>query len=176
VLVDELGATVQAIARDAKIQVQFDPARVVRYRQIGYENRRLTREQFRDDTVDAGEVGSGQSVTALYEVELAPGASRAPLATVRVRYRDTASGRIEEIERRVGEAERAAAGAPAWSFRVAAAAAEFAEVLRLSPYASGTDLGEVADYLRPVALERPLDERLQDFLRLVQSASRLPPP
>ncbi|MBI3986580.1 MAG: von Willebrand factor type A domain-containing protein, partial [Lentisphaerae bacterium] len=70
VFVDELSATLNTIASDVKIQVEFNPARVKRYRQLGYENRALTKEQFRDDKVDAGEVGSGQSVTALYELEL----------------------------------------------------------------------------------------------------------
>ncbi len=177
-LVDELAATLHVIARDVKIQVEFDPARVARYRQLGYENRALTREQFRDDTVDAGEVGSGQSVTALYEVELRPGARPGlPLGTVRVRYRDVESGRVVELERRLRDADRQAGRVGAsFDFRLAAGAAEFAELLRLSPYAAGTDFAEVADGLRPLALQRPLDQRLQELVRLVQAAGRLPPP
>ncbi|MEZ6190505.1 MAG: DUF3520 domain-containing protein [Phycisphaerales bacterium] len=70
VFVDNLAATRPTIAFDAKIQVNFDPARVRRYRLIGYENRDIADTDFRNDTIDAGEVGSGQSATALYEVEL----------------------------------------------------------------------------------------------------------
>ena len=70
IFVENLTGTLQLIAKDAKIQVDFNPEVVSRFRLLGYENRRLTHEQFRDDTVDAGEVGSGHQVTALYEVKL----------------------------------------------------------------------------------------------------------
>ncbi len=70
VFVDELTATLQTIAKDAKIQVEFNPAKVRRYRLIGYENRAIADKDFRNDKIDAGEVGSGQSSTALYELEL----------------------------------------------------------------------------------------------------------
>ena len=72
VLVGQLADTLQTVAKDARIQVQFNPARVRRYRLIGYENRDIEDQRFRDDTVDAGEVGSGQCSTALYELELVP--------------------------------------------------------------------------------------------------------
>lgn len=74
VLVSELGATLETVAADAKIQVSFDPALVERFKLIGYENRRLEHEDFEDDTRDAGEVGAGHRVTALYEVSLHGGA------------------------------------------------------------------------------------------------------
>ena len=94
VFLDEFSSTMQTIARDVKIQVEFDEQRVASWRQIGYENRSLTAEQFRDDTVDAGEVGAGHEVVALYEVELAKsadvpsaGAEGEALATVRLRWK-----------------------------------------------------------------------------------------
>jgi Ca-activated chloride channel family protein len=68
VLVTELGATLHTVAKDAKVQVEFNPARVAEYRLLGYENRLLREEDFRNDRVDAGEVGAGHTVTALYEV------------------------------------------------------------------------------------------------------------
>jgi Ca-activated chloride channel family protein len=68
VLVEELGGTLQTIAKDVKIQVEFNPAEVAAYRLIGYENRLLAAEDFADDTKDAGELGAGHSVTALYEI------------------------------------------------------------------------------------------------------------
>jgi hypothetical protein len=92
VFLDEFAGTMQTVARDVKIQVEFDPVRVVKWRQLGYENRSLTHEQFRDDTVDAGEVGAGHEIVALYELELAPEARNATtaseqsLATVRMRW------------------------------------------------------------------------------------------
>ena len=173
--VEELGATLKTIAADVKIQVEFNPRFVKRYRQLGYENRQLRKQDFRDDAVDAGEVGSGQSVTALYELQLAAdGGARAAddhLATVRVRYRRIDNGRVEEIERPV----RLSAIVPGFDaadarFRLAACVAEFAEILRGSPHAAGGDFEDVAAALRPVALELDLDGRVQELLRLVQGA------
>ncbi len=93
VFLDEFAGTMQTVARDVKIQVEFDPVRVVKWRQLGYENRSLTHAQFRDNTVDAGEVGAGHEIVALYELELAPEAREATtaseeqdLATVRLRW------------------------------------------------------------------------------------------
>src|SRR5690606_25129536 len=70
-LVTEASSTLETIARDVKIQVEFNPARVREYRLIGYENRMLAREDFNNDRVDAGDIGSGHTVTALYELTLA---------------------------------------------------------------------------------------------------------
>jgi Ca-activated chloride channel family protein len=68
VLVEEAMSTLFPIAKDVKIQVEFNPARVAEYRLIGYESRRLRREDFNNDRVDAGEIGAGHSVTAIYEI------------------------------------------------------------------------------------------------------------
>jgi len=68
---EQLGATLESVARDVKLQVEFDPVAVRSWRQVGYENRQIADQDFRNDAVDAGEVGSGHQVTALYEVELA---------------------------------------------------------------------------------------------------------
>ncbi len=174
VFVDDLAATLNTVAADVKIQVEFNPARVKVYRQLGYENRKLRQEDFRNDAIDAGEVGSGQAVTALYELSLVPDAPRGPLGTVRVRYRDLATGRIAEVESPLSENQAQprpdVSGA---SFKLAACAAEFAEVLRGSPYAEDGDLAEVAALLRPVALEYALDTRVQELLRLVEKAASL---
>ena len=75
VFCDELPAQVELRARDAKAQVSFDPRNVERFRLIGYDNRRVADDSFRDDSVDGGEVGPGHTVTALYAVRLRPGAS-----------------------------------------------------------------------------------------------------
>jgi Ca-activated chloride channel family protein len=169
VLVDDLAATVNLIARDVKIQVEFNPKRVHQYRQLGYENRLLKKEDFRNDSVDAGEIGSGQSVTALYELAL-DGDPRDPLGVVRVRCRNALTGRIEETEHTIQPpAGTLSIEAMNVRFRLAAAAAEFAEILRGSPYAAGSRFEDVAKLLRPVALELSLDGRIQEFLRLTQT-------
>lgn len=176
VLVDELAATLHVVAADAKIQVEFNRRRVARWRQLGYENRALAREQFRDDAVDAGEVGSGQSVTALYDVQLIGDAAEW-IGVVRIRYRDVETGRVEEVERRITARDFSrdvAAASP--RFRLAAAVAEFAELLRLSPYtfSQGRDFSEVRAVVRTVAMELSLDARVQELAELVRMAASLP--
>jgi Ca-activated chloride channel family protein len=172
VFVDDLAATLNTIAADVKIQVEFNPKRVTKYRQLGYENRQLKKEDFRNDAIDAGEVGSGQSVTALYEVEMKDG--REVVATVRLRYRRTDNNRVEEVERAVTAADLKQDFDKADArFRLAACAAEFSEQLRGSPHATGNDFADVASVLRPVALELPLDLQVQELLRMVQSAGTL---
>jgi len=173
VFVDDLAATLNTIASDVKIQVEFNPKRVRRYRQLGYENRQLAKEDFRNDAVDAGEIGSGQSVTALYEVELS-GRSREPLGTVRVRYRRVDTGAVEEIAHAIRPSDVAKRFVDAEArFKLAMCVAEFAELLRGSPYAAGNDYANVAALLRPAALELDLDQNVQELLRLVQGAGSM---
>lgn len=171
--VDDLSASFQVIARDVKIQVEFDSKRVKAYRQLGYENRRLTREQFRDDTVDAGEVGSGQSATALYEVELAGGGGDA-LGTVRVRWMDVATGQVQELAEGIRAGDRYPDfGAAPSRFRLTAGAAELAGVLRGDPISKATALGDIATVLRPVGMELSLDRQVEDLVKMVTAAMRL---
>ena len=172
IFVDDLAATLNTIAADVKIQVEFNPDAVQRYRQLGYENRQLTKEQFRDDSVDAGEVGSGQAVTALYEIEQGTQSPDDIIATVRVRYERTDTGKVEEIEHVVRAKDVLNDFAKAdTGFRLAATVAEFSEILRGSPYAVGSEYEDVARHLRPVALELDLDPRLQELLQMVEGAS-----
>jgi Ca-activated chloride channel family protein len=178
VFAEEMSATLQTIARDAKIQVAFDPARVRRYRLIGYENRDIADKDFRNDAVDAGEVGSGQSATALYELELRRGdwgAVQGDLGTVYVRYEDLRSEKVEEVSRRLEGAliaRRSVRAAP--RFHLAACAAEFAEILRESEHARGGSLRSVRHVLEEVARELPLDRRVRELLYLVARAQGLP--
>jgi Ca-activated chloride channel family protein len=178
VFVDELTATLQSIAKDAKIQVEFNPQRVRRYRLIGYENRAVADKDFRNDTIDAGEVGSGQSSTALYEVELISGdaaTNAADLGTVFVRYRNADTEKIEEISQRLGAdlvRERSVKEAP--RFYLAACAAEFAELLRDSEHAAGGSLSKLQDVMARVVEQLPLDERAAELLDLVRKAQGLP--
>jgi Ca-activated chloride channel family protein len=150
VFVENLTGTLEAIAKDAKIQVEFDPAKVIRYRLLGYENRDVADADFRNNKVDAGEVGAGHEVTALYELKLKPDA-RDTLATIRVRYLTADHGEAVEIARPVTPADRRNAFAEASPrFQVSAAAAEMAEVLRGSYWARGNTLDKVAAILEPI--------------------------
>ena len=95
IFVENLTGTLQVIAKDGKIQVEFNPDVVSRYRLLGYENRRVDDQDFRNDAVDAGEIGVDHSVTALYELKLKDGAN-GMLSTVRVRYEEPDSGNVVE--------------------------------------------------------------------------------
>jgi Ca-activated chloride channel family protein len=97
VLVTEMGGTLLTIAKDVKIQVEFNPARVLEYRLIGYENRLLAAEDFNDDTKDAGELGAGHAVTALYEVVPASAGTAASSSVDPLRYGGTSESREDEV-------------------------------------------------------------------------------
>ena len=96
IFVEDLTGTLQVIAKDAKVQVDFNPETVNRYRLLGYENRDEADEDFRDNAVDAGEIGAGHSVTALYEQKLREGAEGS-LGTVYMRYEDVGLNEVAEI-------------------------------------------------------------------------------
>ena len=174
VFVEDLAATLNTIATDVKIQVEFNPALVNQYRQLGYENRQLKKEQFRDDTVDAGEVGSGQAVTALYETELKvvdEKRARERIAVVRVRYRRRDTGKVEEVAHDIMPKDVAQSFEDSSArFRLAACVAEFAEQLRSSNHARGSRYPDVATVLRPVSAELNLDKRVAELLRMVSGA------
>ena len=135
--VENLTGTLQYIAQDAKIQVEFDGETVRSYRLLGYENRDVADEDFRNDEVDAGEVGAGHTVTALYEIKINDDVTDDDtLATVRVRYEDPDSGEVSEISQTVtkGDLFTEFIEAPA-RYQLSAVVAEFAELLRQSYWA-----------------------------------------
>ena len=127
----ELTSTLTTIARDTRAQVTFDPDVVSSYRLVGYENRAIADESFRDDTVDAGELGAGHTVTALYEVRLAEGADEdADLGTVTVRHLPAGSDEATEQSVDIGRGDLEGDLADASpDLRLAGAVAAFAEVL-----------------------------------------------
>jgi Ca-activated chloride channel family protein len=175
IFVEELTGTLQTIATDAKAQVEFEPSVVARWRLIGYENRDIADEKFRDDTVDAGEIGAGHSVTALYEIKLKEDASRqGTAATVRLRYRSKETGRVVELEHDL----RLSDFAPSWDsaprgLKLASLVAEFAEVLKGNYWAKEGDLAEVLSRARRLSPELAADERSAELVSLVESAERL---
>ena len=146
---------------------------------LGFENRDVADEDFRDNTVDAGEVGLGQSSTALYELELVPPSERqgaaTTLATVTLRYEHPRRGSITEIEAGIGAGDAAASFAAAGAhFRLAAVVAEFAEVLRASPFVDEghTDMAELAAQAAAVAEALGDEPDADDLVTLIDAARR----
>jgi Ca-activated chloride channel homolog len=175
VFVHDLTSTLQVIARDAKIQVDFNPAVVSRYRLIGYENRDVADEDFRNDEVDAGEIGVGHSVTALYELKFQPEASESETAmTAFVRYEDPDSGEVTEISRSIARADFAPTFKEASTrFQFDAVVAEYAEILRQSYWAKESSLEDVVWEARRIAEYLPGDPDVAEFASLVERANSL---
>jgi Ca-activated chloride channel homolog len=171
--VDELNATLVTVALDAKVQVEWDPAGVERYRLIGFENRNVADEDFRDDAVEAGAIGAGHTVTALYELRLADGASGS-LGTVHLRWTDPETGEPAEITREMLASDLA----PTFEltdrhFRLAATVAAFGEVLRESIWAEDLTLAEVATEASARIEEFPEEPRVGELADLVARAASL---
>lgn len=178
-LVDNFTGAFVPIARDVKIQLEFDPARVRRFRQLGYENRALAHQDFRNDAVDAGEVGSGHQVVALYELELSRLDAEAPLGVVRLRWKEPTGGGRDPLEDDAREIERPilAAQATSWEgaplgYRRAVVVAQFAELLRRSVHAREISFDEViAEGTRLAAQAR--DPELAELVGLMERSRQL---
>ncbi len=173
VFVQNLAGMLQIIAKDAKVQVDFSPAVVSRYRLIGYENRDVADQDFRNDSVDAGEVGAGHNVTALYEVKLNANAQGNAL-TVYVRYENPETKQVNEIKQGLARsqfASRFEATSP--RFQLAAAVAEYAEILRQSYWANGSNLQSVQELAQRVKQALPNDADVAEFAQLVSRTSQL---
>lgn len=190
---ENLTGLLQTVARQAKVQVEFDPRRVSRWRLLGYENRDVADRDFRNDAVDAGEVGAGHQVTALYEVKLVadgrqtgsfsdeatPLLRDGPVGVVRLRWEapehDTAqAGRVTEVERPLEArlfAGREDAGTP--QYRAQALAAEFAEILRGSYWAKESRLSSLVPIADGLARELRRDQAVQDLARMIRRAADL---
>jgi Ca-activated chloride channel homolog len=164
---EELTGMMRVVAWDAKIQVAFRAEAVKSYRLIGYENRAIHDSDFKQDTTDAGEIGAGHTVTALYELVLADPA--APLGTASLRYKD-ASGSVKTLVRPLGAASGTAFAAASGDFRFAFAVAEYAEILRRSPFVQ-TRLSDVAATLR--GIDPGGDAKRIEFAQIVDRAATL---
>ena len=178
VFVENLTGTLQVIAKDAKIQVEFNPETVSRFRLLGYENRRLAHEDFRDDTVDAGEVGAGHSVTALYEIKLRENAD-GKLATISIRHENPDTGNVTEVNESIStDALKASFEETTPAFQLAASVAEFAKILRGSFWAQEGNLEIVRDTLKGIlphvdAKTQAHSDRNEELLSLVRGTLRL---
>ena len=166
----ELTGTLVTIAKDVKVQLEFDPSKVESYRQIGYENRALANEDFDDDTKDAGELGAGHSVTALYEVVMKP-QTKGAIATVKLRYKEPA-GDVSRliVSSAVDEGRETFNASPDMQF--AAAIAEFGMLLRNSPHKGSASFAEVLQLAR-AARGEDLDGLREEFIRMTESARSL---
>ncbi|HEV8631958.1 MAG TPA: von Willebrand factor type A domain-containing protein [Thermoanaerobaculia bacterium] len=179
VFVEDLTGTLQTIAADAKVQVEFNPRVVERWRLLGYENRDIEDERFRDDRVDAGEIGAGHEVTALYEVKLRPLLRRGGpvVATLRLRYRPVGANGPGPVVETAHEL-RARDIARSWEkaspgLRLAAVVAELAEVLKKSYWARGSTLAEVARRAQAATADFPGDQRVGELAELAARAAAL---
>lgn len=192
VLVQESGGTLVTVAKDVKIQVEFNPRTVAAYRLVGYENRVLRDTDFNDDRKDAGDVGAGHSVTALYEVVPAgqaidlPGVDRlryqeerrpaaaagaGELMTVKLRYKEPQGGASRLFSSLVkGEAREASP-----NLRFAASVAAFGMLLRDSEHKGGATYAQVLELAREGGVEDPHGHRAE-FVTLVETAERLSAP
>ncbi|WP_339438819.1 vWA domain-containing protein [Pseudomonas sp. EA_15y_Pfl1_P104] len=185
VLVDQLSSTLAVVARDVKLQVEFNPARVSEYRLLGYENRALKREDFNNDKVDAGEIGAGHTVTALYEIvpkgekgwleplryAAAPAGEgkSGELAMLRVRYKPAAGGESQLIARPISTESTKASD----DLRFAAAVAAFAQQLKGDGrYTGSMNLQDTAALARSARGDDPFGLR-SEFVQLVELAQGL---
>ncbi len=194
VLVNEFGGTLFTIAKDVKLQIEFNPAKVQGYRLIGYENRMLAKEDFNDDKKDAGELGSGHTVTALYEVipvgvnssflkkvdslkyqqnteRLSKSSNTDEILTVKFRYK-APDGDVSKLIVHPVKDKQIPIARTSDNFRFAAAVAQFGMLLRNSEFKSN------ASYLDVITLARKArgndDEGYRsEFIRLVESAQML---
>jgi Ca-activated chloride channel family protein len=189
VLVREASSTLVTVAKDVKIQVEFNPATVGAYRLVGYEDRRLQSHDFNDDTKDAGELGSGHTVTALYEIvppgeeigepgvdplkyqQPAPTAhvstQSTELMTVKVRYKHPDGDRSSLVTVAVPGRDTSSR-----NLEFAAAIAEFGMLLRVSPYKSDATWADAAKLARAFRGDDP-DGYRSEFTRLIDLAGAL---
>jgi Ca-activated chloride channel family protein len=173
VFVENLTGTLQVIARDAKVQVEFNPDVVESYRLLGYENRAVADEDFRNDAVDAGELGAGHTATAVYVVRLLPRAE-GRLATVQLRWEDPDSGEVKEINGNFNTWDVADDFEETDArFQLTVAAAQFAELLRESPYVYDLTYEELAWRADDIARQLRHDEQAAEFAQLVETAAEI---
>ena len=190
VLVEQMGATLVTVARDVKLQVEFNPAYIKGYRLLGYENRALATEDFDDDTKDAGEIGAGHMVTALYEI--VPSDSDQKIPETELKYQDNKNDMgvrngewlnlkirykepegEESILKEYPVKEKDYTQEPPEDFYFAAAVAEFGLILRDSAYKGEASVENVRALLREVDTDE--DDYKDEFAYLVKRLQRTMP-
>jgi Ca-activated chloride channel family protein len=184
VFLNEFCGTIFTVAKDVKVQVEFNPASVKSYRLIGYENRLLNNDQFKNDTVDAGEVGSGQTVTAFYEliptfsetdslryqVTTTPPPPSDEFFYVKIRYKDPAGSESKLITQPAGK--ECFTSSPSSDFNFAASVAEYGLLLRPSQFKGSASYSHVISVAEK-NIGTDLDGYRREFVNLVRSAQSL---
>ncbi|MGP6423672.1 vWA domain-containing protein [Pseudomonas pharyngis] len=185
VLVDQLGSTLAVVAKNVKLQVEFNPAQVSEYRLLGYENRALKREDFSNDKVDAGEIGAGHTVTALYEIvptgekgwleplsygktDAVVSEKKGELAMLRVRYQKPEGGKSLLIERPIASQVVSASE----DLRFASAVAAFSQQLKDGRYTGEFSLKDTEALARGARGDDRFGLR-NEFVQLVELAQSL---
>lgn len=195
VLVDELSSTLMTIAKDVKIQVEFNPANVAEYRLLGYENRRLNQEDFNNDKVDAGEIGAGHTVTAFYEVSLVgsnnkyldplrygtnsqqnitrpSGALANEIALVKLRYKPLDSDNSVLLTQTIDKKQITDFNQQSDDFRFASSVLGFAHKLKHSVYLQAMDYPQLIDIAQQAKGQDEFGYRAQ-FIQLLKSAASI---
>jgi Ca-activated chloride channel family protein len=171
--VQNLTSTLQVIAMNAKIQVYFNPEVVARYRLVGFENRAIADTDFRNDKVDAGEIGAGHSVTALYEIKLKPEVS-GQVATVYLRWEDPDTHEVTEMSKAFSSEEFAQSFSSASpNFQWDVVVAEFAEIMRDSYWAQNSILAGVLEEAKRISKALPEDPQVTEFVEMVRKADQI---
>ncbi len=168
VLVSEMGGTLYTVAKDVKLQLSFDPENVQSYRLIGYENRVLANEDFNNDKVDAGEIGAGHSVTALYEIIPSEDLVGDHLMTLAMRYKEPDGEQSILKEYPVSYSE-CRTDSISKNSAMAAAVTEFGMLLRHSAYAGNASYSQIQELLSQTDVE---DEYRREFVQLIELASQ----
>ena len=191
VMMNEFGGTLFTVAKDVKLQLEFNPAEVKGYRLLGYESRRLAAKDFNDDKKDAGEIGSGHTMTAFYEIVPAGSdekiadvdplkyqkrteSGRGEVCTVKLRWKkpDGDTSMLKEIP--VAEAQ-ITPKTPSEDFRFASAVAEFALIMSDSKFKGDASFDRILDRARHAKGE-DLEGYRAEFIRIVETAQLLAPP
>ena len=194
VFVEQVGGTLVTIAKDVKLQVEFNPAKVKAFRLVGYENRVLAHQDFNDDTRDAGDIGAGHTVTALYEIvppgvaidvpgvdplkyqpttDRVRGSGSGELLTLKLRYKQPDASQSARLDVPVEDSGRSFQDAST-DFRFAAAVAAFGMALRDSPYKGDANLRTIQEWAQSGLGEDEGGHRTE-LVALVEQARRLSP-
>ncbi|MDA1260518.1 MAG: von Willebrand factor type A domain-containing protein [Planctomycetota bacterium] len=175
VFVERFTGTMQVVAREARVQVEFSSGTVREWRQLGYENRVMKHEDFRNDSVDAGEIGAGHEMVALYELrlqDLIDGPDT--VATIRLRWKPDGAKEFVEVERHFGIGDaRSRWDLSSPRFRLAGTVAQFAEFMRRSVHARGDSYEDLQVRAQALARELKGDPMVVEFRDLVDRTAQL---
>lgn len=175
VFVENLTGILQVIARDVKVQVDFNPQVVRSYRLLGYENRDVADNKFRDDKEKGGAIGSGFSVTALYEIKLWED-KNGKIATLFIRAKNPDNDEVKEISREINTMEVKKTFEDASnSFKLSAVVAQFAEILRQSYWAKDEKIEDVLESAQKLAPAYKNDAKVIELIDLISKSKALIP-